>query len=61
MIMEWQSYFHTNKMYKEIVTFDEGDWVKDGFVKVAEHPGIGVDLNIEAMKQYATKGMPFFE
>jgi galactonate dehydratase len=61
MIMEWQSYFHTNKMYKEMVVFDEGDWAKDGFIKVSNKPGIGVDLNIEAMKQYATKGMPFFE
>jgi galactonate dehydratase len=61
MIMEWQSYFHTNKMYKEIVTFDEGDWAKDGYMKVSNKPGIGVDLNIEAMKQYATKGTPFFE
>jgi len=61
MIMEWQSYFHTNKMYKEIVTFDEGDWVKDGFMKVSNKPGLGVDLNIEAMKQYATRNVPFFE
>ncbi len=61
LIMEWQSYFHTNPMYKEIVTFDEGDWVKDSFVTVANHPGIGVDINEEAMKKYATKGVPFFE
>jgi galactonate dehydratase len=59
-IMEWQSYFHTNVMYKEIVTFDEENWVKDGFIKVSEKPGIGVDLNIEGMKKYATPGMPFF-
>ena len=61
LIMEWQSYFHTNPMYKEIVTFDEGDWVKDSFVTVANHPGIGVDINEEAMKKYATRGVPFFE
>ena len=61
LIMEWQSYFHTNPMYKEIVTFDEGDWVKDSFVTVANHPGIGVDINEEAMKKYATRGIPFFE
>ena len=48
-------------MYKEIVTFDEGDWVKDSFIKVSNKPGIGVDLNIEAMKQYATRNVPFFE
>jgi galactonate dehydratase len=61
MIMEWQSYFHTNPMYKEIVTFDEGDWAKDGFMKVSDKPGIGVDLNLEAMKKYAVKDVPFFE
>jgi galactonate dehydratase len=61
LIMEWQSYFMTNKMYKEIVTFDEDTWVKDSFIKVSNKPGVGVDLNIEAMKKYATKGLPFFE
>jgi galactonate dehydratase len=61
LIMEWQSYFHTNPMYKEIVTFDEGDWVADSFIKVSNKPGIGVDLNMEAMKKYATRGVPFFE
>ncbi len=60
-IMEWQSYFHTNKMYREIVTFDEENWVKDSFIKVSEKPGIGVDLNMEAMKKYATPNVPFFE
>jgi len=48
-------------MYKEIVTFDEGDWIKDSFVTVSNHPGIGVDINEEAMKKYATRGVPFFE
>jgi galactonate dehydratase len=60
-LMEWQSYFHTNSMYREIVTFDEENWVKDSFIKVSEKPGIGVDLNMEAMKKYATPGVPFFE
>jgi galactonate dehydratase len=60
-LMEWQSYFHTNKMYREIVTFDEENWVKDSFIKVSEKPGIGVDINMEAMKKYATPNMPFFE
>jgi galactonate dehydratase len=61
LIMEWQSYFHTNPMYKEIVKFDEGDWVQNSFIKVSDKPGIGVDINEEAMKKYATKGVPFFE
>jgi galactonate dehydratase len=61
LIMEWQSYFMTNPMYKEIMTFDAGDWVENSFIKVSNKPGIGVDINEEAMKKYATKGVPLFE
>lgn len=61
MIMEWQSYFHTTPMFKEIVIYDEGDWVKDSFMTVSNKPGIGVDINQEAMKKYAVPGVPFFE
>jgi len=61
LIMEWQSYFHTNPMYKEIVIFEEGAWVENSFIKVSEKPGIGVDINEEAMKKYAVQGVPFFE
>ncbi len=60
-LMEWQSYFHTNEMYKEIVTFDEENWVEDSFITVSEKPGIGVDLNEEAMKKYVRGDQPFFE
>ncbi|HEX8675981.1 MAG TPA: mandelate racemase/muconate lactonizing enzyme family protein [Segetibacter sp.] len=59
-LMEWQSYFHTEPMFREIVTFDEANWVKDSYIRVSEKPGIGVDLNIEAMKKYATPNVPFF-
>jgi galactonate dehydratase len=27
---------------------------------VSEKPGIGVDINEEAMRRYATPGVPFF-
>ena len=60
-LMEWQSYFHTDPMFKEIVTYDEADWVKDSFVKVSDKPGIGVDINEDAMRKYAPEGVPFFE
>ncbi|MDY6982186.1 MAG: mandelate racemase/muconate lactonizing enzyme family protein, partial [Pseudomonadota bacterium] len=46
-------------MFKEIVTFD-GDMVVDGFIPLSEKPGIGVDINEEAMRQYAPQGVPFF-
>jgi galactonate dehydratase len=60
LIMEWQSYFHTDPMFKDIVTYD-GEWVKDSFVTVSDKPGIGVDINVEGMKKYAIAGIPFFE
>jgi galactonate dehydratase len=60
LILEWQSYFHTDPMFKEIVTYD-GEWVKDSFISVSDKPGIGVDINEAAMKKYATPGVPFFE
>lgn len=60
MILEWQSYFHTQPMFKEIVSY-EGEWVNNGFITVSEKPGIGVEINEEGMKKYAVPGMPFFE
>ncbi len=59
LILEWQSYFHTDPMFKEIVHYD-GEWVKDSFITVSEKPGIGVEINEEAMKKYAIPGVPFF-
>lgn len=60
MVLEWQSYFHTDPMYKEIVTYD-GTMVENGFITLSEKPGIGVDINEEGMKKYAARGYPFFE
>lgn len=60
MILEWQIYFHTNPMFKEIVSY-EGEMVEDGFITLSEKPGIGVEINEEGMKKYATEGVPFFE
>ena len=60
MIMEWQIYFHKDPMFKEIV-IHEGEQVTNSFLKVSDKPGIGVDLNFEALKKYAAQGYPFFE
>jgi len=60
MILEWQIYFHKDPMFKEIVTFD-GEMVDQGFINVSNKPGIGVEINEEGMRKYATPGMPFFE
>jgi len=60
MVLEWQIYFHKDPMFKEIVTFD-GPMVENGFIKLSEKPGIGVDINVEGMRKYAEKGVPFFD
>jgi galactonate dehydratase len=59
LILEWQSYFHTDPMFKEIVTYD-GEWVEKSFITVSDKPGIGVEINEAAMKKYAIPGIPFF-
>jgi galactonate dehydratase len=59
MIMEWQTYFDTSPMYKEIVTYD-GPRVEKGFITVSNKPGIGVEINEEGMRRYAAQGVPFF-
>lgn len=60
LVLEWQSYFHTNPMFKEIVSY-EGEWVQNSFITVSEKPGIGVEINEAAMKKYAIPGVPFFQ
>ncbi len=59
MILEWQTYFDTNPLYKEIVTYD-GPQVEKGFITVSDKPGIGVEINEEGMKKHAVPGVPFF-
>ncbi len=61
MILEWQIYFHTDPMYREIVTFDGDEMVVDGFIPVLDGPGIGVEINEDVMRKYAAPGVPFFE
>jgi galactonate dehydratase len=60
MILEWQTYFDTNPMYKEMVAYD-GPQVEKGYIRISEKPGIGVDINEQGMRKYATQGVPFFE
>ena len=60
LILEWQIYFHTDPMFKEIVTFD-GPMVENSFITLSEKPGVGVEINEEGMRKYAPKGVPFFE
>ena len=59
LILEWQTYFDSNPMYKEMVTYD-GPQVEKGFITVSNTPGIGVEMNEEGSRRHATPGVPFF-
>ena len=59
MILEWQTYFDTNPLYKDLVTY-AGPQVEKGFITVSNAPGIGVDINEEGMRKHAVPGLPFF-
>lgn len=59
LVLEWQIYFHTNPMFKEIVNYD-GEMIVDGYIPLSDKPGIGVEINEEGLKKYADKDMPFF-
>jgi galactonate dehydratase len=60
LILEWQIYFHTNDMFKEICTFDGPMLTPDGHIALREVPGLGVEINEDAMRKYAPKDVPFF-
>ncbi len=60
LILEWQIYFHTNPMFKEIVDY-EGEMIVDGHIPLSDKPGVGVEINEEGMRKYAQEGVPFFE
>ena len=60
MILEWQIYYHRDQMWQEIVDFD-GPMVEDGYIRLSEKPGIGVEINEEGMRRYAANDVPFFE
>ena len=61
-ILEWQSQFDTVPRWKEIVKYEGSDkpFIEKGFLTVSNKPGIGVEINEEGLKKYATQGIPFF-
>jgi galactonate dehydratase len=62
-ILEWQSQFDTVPRWKEIVKYEGSDkpFIDKGFLTVSNKPGIGVEINEEGLKKYATPNIPFFE
>ncbi|MBS1662653.1 MAG: mandelate racemase/muconate lactonizing enzyme family protein [Bacteroidetes bacterium] len=59
-ILEWQTLSDTEPKWKEIITYDK-PFIEKGFLVLSDKPGIGVELNMEGLKKYATPNIPFFE
>jgi galactonate dehydratase len=61
-ILEWQQEFDKEPKWKEMVKYEGSDkpFIDKGFLTVSDRPGIGVDINEEGMKKYATPGVPYF-
>ena len=39
----------------------DGPIIQDGFIRVPEAPGLGVEVNEEVAREYTLEGEPFFE
>jgi galactonate dehydratase len=48
-------------MFEEIVSFDGPMLTADGHIPLRDAPGIGVEINEDALRKYAVKDVPFFE
>jgi len=46
--------------WADLVTGHDTDYMRDGYVKVPEKPGLGIDLNLEAIKEHLRKGEELF-
>jgi len=58
-ILEWQTLSDTEPKWKEIVHYDK-PFIESGFLVLSDKPGVGVEINEEGLKKYATPGVPFF-
>jgi gluconate/galactonate dehydratase len=59
LALEWHGM--SVPFWDEMVTGFDGPVIKDGFIKVPDTPGLGVELNEEVAREYAPEGEPFFE
>ena len=59
LALEWHGM--SVPFWDDMVTGFDGPVIQDGFIKVPEAPGLGVELNEDAAREYALEGEPFFE
>ncbi len=59
LALEWHGM--SVPFWNDMVVGFDGPVIQDGFIKVPEAPGLGVELNEEVAREYARPGEPFFE
>jgi L-alanine-DL-glutamate epimerase-like enolase superfamily enzyme len=59
LALEWHGM--SVPFWEDMVTGFDGPVIQDGWIRVPETPGLGVELNEEVAREYALEGEPFFE
>lgn len=58
LALEWHGM--SVPFWEDMVVGFDGPVIEDGFIRVPEKPGLGVELNEEVARRYARKNEPFF-
>ncbi|QYJ16044.1 D-galactonate dehydratase [Rubrobacter xylanophilus DSM 9941] len=58
LALEWHGM--SVPFWEEIATGFDGPIIQDGYIRVPEAPGLGVELDEEVARRYAREGEPFF-
>lgn len=58
LALEWHGM--SVPFWEDIVIGLDGPVIEDGYLRVPESPGLGVELNEEVAREYAREGEPFF-
>lgn len=58
LALEWHGM--SVPFWDEMISGFDGPIIRDGFIRVPEAPGLGVELNEEVARRYARPGEPFF-
>lgn len=58
LVLEW--HWLGRAHWNELALVDE-PLIQDGYIKVPDKPGLGIELNEEVAREYAVPGTPFFE
>ncbi|MDQ3911325.1 MAG: mandelate racemase/muconate lactonizing enzyme family protein [Actinomycetota bacterium] len=59
LALEWHGM--SVPFWEDMVLGSDGPIIQDGFIRVPEAPGLGVEVNEEVAREYTLEGEPFFE